>query len=86
MRKLLVKIVPILILLITISSVNQWTDLKIGNTTIWWIIYALILLIFVKSKNYFFHKENRKYLHVLFGYLAWNIICVFNCHHLGVMH
>ncbi|MCL7764552.1 hypothetical protein MPF19_14100 [Polaribacter sp. Z014] len=77
MRKLLVKIVPILILLITISSVNAWTDLIIGNTTIWWIIYALILLIFVKSKKYFLHKENRKYLYVLFGYLAWNIICIF---------
>ncbi|WP_111709974.1 hypothetical protein [Lutibacter citreus] len=76
MRKLLLKTIPILILLITVSSVNSWTDLPIGNTTIWWFIYAITLFVFVKSKNYFFNQENRKFLYVLFGYLIWNIICI----------
>jgi len=76
MKKLLVKVIPILILLITVSSVNAWTNLPIGNATMWAIVYALMLIIFVKSRIYFFNKENKPYTYIVFIFLAWNIICI----------
>ncbi|WP_158847903.1 hypothetical protein [Algibacter sp. L1A34] len=76
MKRLLIKIVPPLILFITISSINAWTTLLIGNTTIWWFINALILLLFVKSKTYFFNQENRRSVYVVFAYIAWNAVCI----------
>lgn len=38
------------ILLISVSSVLQWCSLPIGNTFIWWCVYAGILLCFFKLK------------------------------------
>lgn len=76
MRKDLIKIIPVLVLLITISSVNQWSDLPIGNTYIWWFIYALCLFLFVKAKKYFYDFSNKRNLIYLYLYLAWNVICI----------
>jgi hypothetical protein len=41
--------IPYSILLITVSSVNAWTRLPIGNTFLWWAIYLIILFAFYKS-------------------------------------
>ncbi|SFB69843.1 O-Antigen ligase [Zunongwangia mangrovi] len=46
------RILPFFILLITLSSVNQWSRLPIGNTSFWWIIYGVILVLFFKTKSY----------------------------------
>ncbi|WBL22047.1 O-antigen ligase family protein [Zunongwangia sp. HRR-M8] len=46
------KILPFCILLVTLSSVNQWSRLPIGNTFFWWIIYGIILVLFFKTKSY----------------------------------
>ena len=70
------QIITILIFLITISSVNQWTDLPLDNTFFWWIIYGLLLFYFVKCKKFFFREGNNKYLYVLFTYLIWMVICI----------
>lgn len=70
------QVIAILALLITISSVNQWTDLPIDNTFAWWGIYLLILFYFVKARKYFYNKVNNKNLYILFAYLIWNGFCV----------
>lgn len=75
MKRLLIKTLPVLILLLTIGTVNSWTSLHIGNTTIWWGVYGLTLILFVKSKDFFLHKENNKNLFVLYLYIIWIVIC-----------
>ncbi len=40
------KILPLTILLISVSSILQWCSLPIGNTAVWWVIQAIILLCF----------------------------------------
>ncbi len=48
MKQILIKILPLTILLISISSILAWCSLPIGNTTIWWSIQCLIIYIFIK--------------------------------------
>lgn len=75
MKTLLIKTLPVLILLLTIGTVNSWTSLPVGNTTIWWSVYGLTLILFVKSKDFFLNKENNKNLFVLYLYIIWIVIC-----------
>jgi len=75
-RKSLYKLIPVFVLLITISSVNQWTDLPIGNTTFWWLIYSCCLFIFIKSKSFFFDVSNNKNIRSLYLFLVWCIISI----------
>lgn len=42
-------ILPYVILAISISSINVVSDLSIGNTILWWCIYALIYIVFIKT-------------------------------------
>lgn len=42
-------ITPYLILIITISSINQWSRFTIGNTVFWWLVYSFILISFFKG-------------------------------------
>jgi len=72
----LIKFLSISILLITISSINQWSYLPIGNTFFWWGIYACILITFIKSRKIYYDKNNDRYIYVLKLYLAWNIISI----------
>lgn len=66
----------LLILVIIIPSVAQWTTLPIGNTYVWWFTYALCLIFFVKGKKLFFDISNNRNLTLLYLYLAWNILCI----------
>jgi hypothetical protein len=50
MNSLFKRTLQISFLLITISSVQQWTKIPIGNTTIWWCIQAIILYCFIKMR------------------------------------
>lgn len=64
------------ILLITISSVNQWTSLPIGNTVFWWIINIYILFSFYRSRDIFYDRYNDVNIKILLLYLGWNVICI----------
>lgn len=46
----LLQILKYAILLISISSVTQWLSIPIGNTFLWWMIDALILVVFYLLK------------------------------------
>jgi hypothetical protein len=45
--------IPYSILLITVSSVNAWTSIHLGNTFFWWLLYAFILYLFYKGQKIF---------------------------------
>ncbi len=72
----LIKVISFAILLITLSSFNQWSSLPLGNTFMWWAIYSFILYIFYKGKYYYYDSANDKNIVAIKWYLIWNIICV----------
>lgn len=37
------KIIPILVIFLTFPSINQWLEIRVGATTIWWIVNILLL-------------------------------------------
>lgn len=66
---------PILIVVLTPISVNQWTTMPVGNTFTSWVLYLLIILGFVFQKKYFFDKANTQNLKFVKLYLLWVLIC-----------
>jgi hypothetical protein len=79
-QKLLQRLIPISIILISISSIVGYVQLKTGlpvaNTTIWWLIQALVLLLFLLGKKKFFDSRQSAAFIVVFYYILWN---VFSC-------
>jgi hypothetical protein len=76
MRLSIINTLPALISLITISSINQWSELQLGNTFFWWVIYSMTLYLFIKGRKVYFDFSNDKNLTFLYVYLAWNIVCI----------
>jgi len=56
---------------------GQYTDIisQLVNTTFWWSIEALTLIIFLLSKRFFFDKVNAQSMQVVKWYLVWNVLC-----------
>lgn len=63
-----------LILLITFFSVNQWSSIPIGNTTILWFFSFLIIFYVLNYKKKEFHPNNLKDYRVVTIYLLW--LCI----------
>lgn len=63
-----------LILLITFFSVNQWSSIPIGNTTILWLFSFLIIFYVLNYRKKEFHPNNPKDYRVVTIYLLW--LCV----------
>lgn len=38
------KFLPFAMLLISVATITQWCELPIGNTTVWWVLDALVLI------------------------------------------
>jgi hypothetical protein len=52
------KIVPFLILILTIPTIVQWLEVDTNKLTIlWWIINSLIILSFIKNRKYFYRNK-----------------------------
>lgn len=76
MNDKLVKALSCGISLITISSINQWLDVPVGNTFIWWIIQFLVLIIFLKARKKVYDSGNNKNITIVKIYILWNAICI----------
>lgn len=77
MEKYYIRYLVFAILLITISSINAWTILPIGNTTMWWIINSSIIIVLIKLKYKFFNLENQHNVKYINYFIYWAMICVF---------
>lgn len=81
-KKIISRYIPATILLLSVYSVI--TFIKPGipmvsildNTTLWWSISILILIVFFLSRFYFFDKRNSDNLLVVGIYLMWNAVCI----------
>ncbi len=67
------KIILIFIFLITLSTVNPWSKIPLGNTAMWWVIGGATLFLFVKAKSKYFNPSNNKHILLVKLYLLWNI-------------
>lgn len=81
-KQLISKVMPLSILLITIYTVLPYAKKGIPflplleNTTIWWSISFLILLVYLISSNVFMESKNRDNMLTVGVYLVWNIVCI----------
>ncbi len=69
-------IISISVFIITISSISRWSYLPFNNTTMWWIIYAILIFLLIKSKLYVFDKLNEKNLLLFKLFFLWNLVCI----------
>ena len=67
--------ITFLVLLVTIQSVNQWSNFKIGSTLFWWICNFILIFCFIRSKKYF-HTNSNYYIWIKI-YFCWVVICIF---------
>lgn len=81
-RQIISHLIPVTMLLMAIYSVlpflNQGVPMAetLNNTTIWWGISFLILMIFFLSNRYFFDVRNQDNMLLVGIYLLWNIACI----------
>ncbi|GGP01724.1 hypothetical protein GCM10010992_03250 [Cloacibacterium rupense] len=73
--KLTIKfILPFLILLNSLFSIDYWSTIPLGNTTLKWIINFSIIIIILIFKNKFFRPSNKKDYIIISIYFIWLII------------
>jgi hypothetical protein len=73
MRFTSTNILPILILLITFVSVNQWSTIPLGNTVIIWIIDFLTIGAILWYKKLYFNPSNGKDYLIVMLYMLWMV-------------
>lgn len=70
------KYIPHAVLVITVSSILQWSSLPLNITSFWWVINAFILLMFFKAKSTVYNVKNDENIFFVKWYLYWNIFCI----------
>jgi hypothetical protein len=68
-------ILPYLIVILTMTSVSQWSSFPIGNTVTDWALFLIIFLLLLSQKKYWYNKCNSKNLWFVKVYLWWVMIC-----------
>lgn len=82
-KQLWINIISFTILPVAILSVVPYPSpfisiiTSLENTTFWWIVKVLILLVFLYSSRSFFDVRNTKNLKIVQWYLFWNIFSCF---------
>jgi hypothetical protein len=71
MRLTTKNILPILIILITFVSANQWNKVPLGNTYIVWAINFLTIGVIFWYKRLYFHPSNKKDYFIVALFLVW---------------
>ncbi len=69
-------LILILVLTITLYTIDIYSKIPIGNTVIWWALLIAILSYFYKSKKIFFNENNSNIIKPVEIYLIWNVICI----------
>ena len=76
------RLIPLMMLFLTILSVTPYFKQgvplvsSLDNTTLWWGVSALILLLYFFSIKYFYDKRNEDYMLIVWIYLLWNVVCI----------
>jgi hypothetical protein len=73
-NKTLLFIIKLIILLLVFPSVNQWSDLPIGSTFVWWAVQIVLMIAVVVFKNTFPIRTDFRNLWPVYLMLIWNVI------------
>lgn len=76
MNKQILNTFLICFLLVTIDSVNPWSDLVIGNTTFWWIIFVVMLVMVSLLKKSYININYNKIIWPIKLYIFWNVVAI----------
>lgn len=72
------KLIPILVILLTLPSISQWVDLSLGNTTVWWGVNFITLYAFYKFREKCSIEKN--YPNAIKFFLIWVVIsAIYGC-------
>lgn len=81
-KQIISHLIPVSMLLIAIGSVVPYMKPEVpiasslDNTTLWWSVSTLILIVFFLSKHFFFDKRNGDNMLIIWIYLLWNVMCI----------
>lgn len=80
-KQIIVKALPAIMLFIAIHSVivhSKYIVMEnvLNNTTVWWAISGLTLIIFLASAYHFHEQRNNRRMTFLLIYILWNAICI----------
>ena len=67
---------PVLIILVTFISTNQWSAVPIGNTTTSWVVCFFAIGCILWNKSRYFRPYNSRDYRIVGFYFMWMIICV----------
>lgn len=71
------KYFPLLVLLITFLSVDQWSKIPLGNTYITWTVCFLAIIYLLRFRKHRFHVSNPEDYKIVKWYLLWLVVCIF---------
>lgn len=75
-KNILSVIICFTVLPIAINSAQRFAYAPIGSTLVWWIIKAIILIIFLISRLTFFESENKRHFIFIKLFLIWVIFSI----------
>jgi hypothetical protein len=70
------RLLPLLIVILSLTSVNDWSDFKIGSTVFIWIINTITLIYFFMCKKIYYDSKYEKNIPIITYYLFWMIVCI----------
>ena len=71
------KIIPFTVLPIAVHSIYQYASVPIGNTAFWWLVQAIILLVFFWGVRYFhISYKDKQTISLVKWYIIWNLFSI----------
>ena len=68
-------VLSILVVILTITSLSQWSSIPIGNTFTDWILYGFFIFIFLFKNKEYYNPSNDSNLWFFKKYILWVLIC-----------
>jgi len=65
----------ILIVILTMTSLTQWSSIPIGSTFTDWVLFGFIIFIFLFKKKEYYNPSNDSNLWFVKKYILWVLIC-----------
>ena len=68
-------VLAILIVILTMTSLTQWSTIPIGSTFTDWVLFGFIIYIFLFKYKEYYNPSNDSHLWFLKKYILWVLIC-----------
>lgn len=73
-RPLYLKILPYALIIIAVLSIQRYSTIKLGNTTVFWAVQTLLLFSFWMTRKFFYDYSQDKSMIFIYIYLSYNIL------------